>query len=258
MDSPALPPPARWLGHEPTLFAFDFDGTLVELAPEPEAVRREPEVFAALATLAERPPVGAHVLVCSGRSLADLSANLPVSLDLIGSHGLQWRRFGVEQDWVTQDWWGWRHRYFAELQAAVDRWGGRLEDKRVSLTVHYRGVPSFWSEPEGLHWLRALAGESVGLMPGTLTWNLVGFGQAPGMPAPARMTKGESVIAFAWQIRARRLVYFGDEATDETVFMRKEVPVAGVHIGEGETAALYRLPDVRSVQRWLQDLARCA
>ena len=68
------------------LLFFDYDGTLVEIAPRPELARPTPEVLELLSRLAAQEDL--KVMVVSGRPLRDLQELLPVpGLDFLGSHG---------------------------------------------------------------------------------------------------------------------------------------------------------------------------
>ena len=57
------------------LVAADFDGTLAPIVPQPWMARADPAAVRALRALAELPRT--HVAIISGRSLADLAAQLP-------------------------------------------------------------------------------------------------------------------------------------------------------------------------------------
>jgi trehalose 6-phosphate phosphatase len=59
------------------LLFFDYDGTLVEIAPRPELARPTPELFKLLRRLASQEDM--RVLVVSGRPLRELQELLSVS-----------------------------------------------------------------------------------------------------------------------------------------------------------------------------------
>jgi len=70
------------------LLAFDYDGTLAPIVPNPEAATLPETVRADLWTLARSPRV--HVGVVSGRDLADLRAQVAVSEAIYaGCYGLE-------------------------------------------------------------------------------------------------------------------------------------------------------------------------
>ena len=72
-------------------FLFDIDGTLLDLAPTPDAVVVPKELRSALQRLFELTD-GALAFV-SGRSLADIDAcfSSPLKLPAIGGHGAEFR-----------------------------------------------------------------------------------------------------------------------------------------------------------------------
>lgn len=87
MTGAALPDadgPALALGD--ALF-LDFDGTLAEIGPDPDAIRLDPATAEVLATLSAR--LGGAVALLSGRGLADLARRTPAGLWRAGGHGLQ-------------------------------------------------------------------------------------------------------------------------------------------------------------------------
>ena len=66
---------------------LDFDGTLVELAETPDAIR-VPERLAPLLNRLHR-ILGGRLAIVSGRAIADLERHLPLSgVAYSGSHGL--------------------------------------------------------------------------------------------------------------------------------------------------------------------------
>ncbi len=254
LPSPPSPEELTRFECPPTLFVFDFDGTLVDIAPTPDLVHFDPRVPHWLSQLYDAGPNGSRVMLCSGRSLRDLERYAPDGMDLIGSHGLEWRRGFAHEPWVAPEWWDWRKQMEPELRALIAEEGGSLEDKGVSLTVHFRSARHFWDTPEAEIVLRRLAGSTVNVLPGKLVWNLVARGQAPGMVEPEIMSKGESLVRYARAVGYSRVVYFGDEPTDETVFERDELEILGVKVGGGETAARFRVENVSEVHAWLSKL----
>src|SRR3954470_16971972 len=86
---PDLAPPPPCLLEGAALF-LDFDGTLVELAETPDAIRVPPALGALFDRL--RSKLGGRLAIVSGRALADLERHLPRS-DVVcaGSHGLELR-----------------------------------------------------------------------------------------------------------------------------------------------------------------------
>src|ERR1700709_1011922 len=76
------------------LVALDFDGTLAPEVDDPEQARAIPEARAAVLALLALP--NTRVALVSGRSLASLEqvADVPDSVLLVGSHGVEFRLDG--------------------------------------------------------------------------------------------------------------------------------------------------------------------
>lgn len=265
-----LPSPREWLaraGFQPAeasvsstpqrgsprfLIATDFDGTLVEIASTPEGVRFPETTRKSLKALARRLPT----LICTGRSLVDLSArlgNIP-GLDLIANHGAELREWdsGAERfvDRAVEHaaWDAWRRDRLPTLVQAVNQQGGALEDKGHSVTLHFRTAGrEYWSSPTGRRKLEQALAPGVMLLGGLMAWNLV----------PEGVSKGAALGRFCQERGIRHLIYFGDEETDETVFRLTlpSVQIDGVKVGQGETAARYRVAQVEDVRRWLDQLS---
>lgn len=128
-------------------FFVDFDGTLVEIASEPDAVVTPPGLAELLADLADR--TGGAVAVLSGRSLATIDRLLaPTVLSGCGQHGLELRLPGGVSI----------RREVAEMEPIRRRlaalsvdWpaGVLVEDKGLSIAVHYRAAPQAAERVEG-------------------------------------------------------------------------------------------------------------
>ena len=69
---------------------LDFDGTLVEIAPRPDAVRVDPDLVPALERLRER--LGGALAIVTGRPVAVIDDFLtPARFDVAGLHGVERR-----------------------------------------------------------------------------------------------------------------------------------------------------------------------
>jgi trehalose 6-phosphate phosphatase len=251
----ALPSPGEWLPQlvseagslEALQLAFDFDGTLAEIAPTPESVSVPDILKESLARAARRYPVA----ICSGRSVAGIESVLGriAGLDLIGNHGaerMSWQRGEARHELsMPETWRAWREAKLPEVIARTDEVGGRVEDKLGSIALHYReSGAGFWQSPEGRSFLEARITPGVQLLEGKMAWNLM----------PEGVNKGEALSRYCRERGKRVLVYFGDEPTDETVFALPSAPdlrVHGVRVGQGATRARYRAASVLEVREWL-------
>jgi trehalose 6-phosphate phosphatase len=246
--APCRPPR---LAPDAALF-IDVDGTLLEIAPQPELVRVPQRLPALLQRLA-RQRGGALALV-SGRPIADLDRLLwPWHGAAAGLHGAERRRpdgsFGVAGDNPAD------RRAAASLARlrprllalAADAPGLRLEDKGRALALHYRAAPERAGEVRAAA-ERAVreAGDCLRLIAGKMVIEL----------QPRHIGKDRAVAAFLAEppFFGRIPVFLGDDTTDEDGFA--EVNRRGgvsIRIGEpgSPTAAVYALPSVAAALDWL-------
>jgi len=181
------------------LLAFDFDGTLAPIVSNPTVARMRPITRRRLASVARRYPC----VVISGRSRTDLQkrvGGLPI-FHLSGNHGLEpWGQTPAYEKQVR--------RWVERLRRTLRYPGVTIEDKKYSLTVHYRNarrqreaLGAIEEALQGLRGARSLGGKhAISVVP-------------RGAP-----TKGAALE------RARRLlacdtaIYIGDDQTDEDAF----------------------------------------
>lgn len=226
--------------HDAAVF-FDFDGTLVDLAPRPDAIHVPDGLPAQLVQL-DRALAGALAVV-SGRTLADVDHYLaPAKLCVAGEHGAS--RRGADGHAV--------HLHVGGLEAATallqatcaGHPGLLLEVKGGALALHYRQAPELEDLcREAME--RALGTtEGMGLLGGKMVIEL----------KPRRASKGQAVADYLAEppFRRRRPWFFGDDVTDESAFelVQARGGVA-VKVGAGDSIAAHRLPDPEAVRRWL-------
>jgi trehalose 6-phosphate phosphatase len=225
---------------------IDVDGTLLEIAPTPLAVRVEPELTALLRSLLLAS--GGALALVSGRTIAELDALfLPLTLPAAGLHGFERRSASgsyacrrlpaapaLEQ------------ARGALLELATQHPGLLVEDKRFSLALHYRRAPELESVV-----VRAMTDIAVSVRP---EFELQ-MGKMVAELRPAGSTKGAAVSQFMAEqpFHGRLPIYIGDDLTDESAFEWVN-GVSGLSIAVnvgGATAARERLPNVSAVRAWL-------
>lgn len=224
---------------------LDFDGTLVDIAPRPDAVTVEPGLVGNLERLRQR--LGGALAIVSGRPIAQIDGLLaPALLDAAGLHGVERRRDGEQSGGRPED--------HPDLRARVERLHAEaaplthvlIEDKGASVAVHWR-----LASPADAERAEALVKEAAGALGCDYRLQL---GKAVGEIVPARATKAVAIRSFMAEApyAGRRAVFFGDDKTDEIAFASvMEDGGVAIRVGDGATAAARRLPDPASVRALL-------
>lgn len=237
---PAPPSP------ETGAYFLDVDGTLVGIAATPDAVTVEPVLRELLARLNET--CGGALALISGRAINVLDRLFaPLRLAAAGQHGAE--RRDAEGKLHSH---AIHARGLAEVRAAAAAFAGRhpgvvLEDKGLSLAVHFRQAPA--AEPA----LRALLERTVAECAGQV---VLQPGKMVLEAKPAGRDKGTAIAEFMREppFRGRVPVFVGDDVTDEFGFtVVNRLGGLTVKVGEGASRARLRLADVREVREWLAE-----
>lgn len=240
---PALPYPVP----ERCAFFFDLDGTLVEIAHQPAAVQVGSGLPALIADLYAA-TAGAVALI-SGRSIADIDSLLRMpQLSMAGQHGAERRDAHGHHHLYTVD-----DRSLAALRAQIEAWGTVnpglvIEDKGLTLALHYRGAPQL---EDGL---AALSQTAIDETSGAFQ---VQRGKMVFEIKPSGRDKGRAIEEFLDEppFVGRMPVFVGDDVTDEYGFIAVNARGGvSIKVGDGATAASLRLPNVEAVHRWLRDV----
>jgi trehalose 6-phosphate phosphatase len=187
---------------------FDVDGTLVDIAPRPDLVVVPPDLIESLRRLDER-TAGAVAFV-SGRKIANIDALFkPLTLPAIGVHGAEVRvgRGSIERRAEPLP--VLLRRKAAE---AADALGILVEDKEISVTMHFRQAPEKEPQVEALaaRLLDEFSGEALDIERNKMIVEVIRRGINKGAGIAALMARAP----FA----GRAPVFVGDDATDEKGF----------------------------------------
>ena len=222
----------------PALF-LDFDGTLVEIAPRPDAVRVPPDLPPLLARLAAR--LEGALAVVSGRPLRDLDHFLPVPIAKAGDHGAALRPApdaAVETPDLPAAPIAWRGRAVALVEQHP---GALLEDKEHGFVVHYRQAPAAGEPARAL--LDALVAErpaEFAVLQARMAWEVRPRGASKATAVASLMARPP----FA----GRTPVFVGDDVTDEE----------GMAVARAQGGLGWRLQDVfgdpAGLRAWLARL----
>lgn len=218
------------------LLGLDFDGTMSEIVVDPPDAEPYPGVVDSLGSIAQYPTT--DVVVISGRPLSDLKDRLGnvSGLQLIGEHGNDVGGPGSKRDPDVE-----AAEAFVRRQAR-NVGGAFVESKAHSVAFHYRNAEAEPSE-RVIEQIQAYASQSsLSVLHGKKVIEL----------SVGTETKGSAVSKLAGH--DKRIVYIGDDVTDETVFDVLKVGDVGIKVGPGETNAEHRLPNVAAVAELLDQV----
>ncbi|HXT47652.1 MAG TPA: trehalose-phosphatase [Gemmatimonadaceae bacterium] len=249
---------AARLGGTPLVLMLDVDGTLAPIAPRPEDAAVPPRTRALLEQLVANPAV--RVVLVSGRSAPDANAIVGVrGVWTVGNHGFEILTPAGETETdadlndqsaaITQ-----AARELEPVVAAVH--GARLENKRWTLSVHYRlaardAVPALRAAVE-----RAALGLRLRVTDGK---------EVVEVRPAAHVDKGTAVVTMGERLHgfdpSASILFAGDDRTDEDAFrsLRARSPRAvTIRVDDNpeiKTAAEITLSDPAAVFEFLQWLA---
>jgi trehalose-phosphatase len=227
----------RWL------LLLDFDGTLVPVTDDPDAVCLDLQVRQVLHRLARHP--GSRVYIMSGRRLADLQQRVRIpGVRLLGLHG--WEKRGATLPLPQKQLLRQAKLWLAERLPA--RPGIALEDKGYALAVHYRGAkpPAVRLAGQIMCVARAHFRPALRLLKGRKIWELL---------PRAIVGKGRATQGILKGLPRDTLpIFIGDDTSDESAFAVLRHGLA-VHVGgDTKTKAHFRLRDPGEVREFLERL----
>lgn len=251
------------LSQRPLVLLLDVDGTLSPIAPTPEAATVPEATRSALRRLVQAP--GVHVALVSGRAARD--ARHLVAVDgvwAIGNHGFELIAPDGQESSdasLTQ----YRERIASAVRMIEDLLQGHpgtlLEDKRWTLSIHYRQAGAAVGEALRPELERIAAAAGLRLTAGKMVFEL---------RPPVKVDKGTASRMLVDRLlgaAAGAVVYAGDDRTDEDAFAalradgRSAVTIRiGRETSEAPiaTAAEFVLADVEAMRAFLQYLAEDA
>ncbi|MGB0576686.1 MAG: trehalose-phosphatase [Alphaproteobacteria bacterium] len=242
-----LPTPPQDIPLSTALF-LDVDGTLLEIAERPEAVKLAPSLTKVLTTLNDHYR-GALAFI-SGRTINNIDEIFsPLRLPVAGQHGLERRNaFG---DRKTSDIGNALHGLHEPLRAFANKNRGILiEDKGAALALHFRLAPELHEKAQNLVQRLTSDNEALHYYAGKMVFEI----------KPRDVDKGNAIAAFMNEqpFLNKTPIFLGDDVTDEDGF-RFVNQKGGMSIlvgDEKETEARYRLSDVNSVHQWLRAITK--
>ncbi|HLT84123.1 MAG TPA: trehalose-phosphatase [Phototrophicaceae bacterium] len=227
------------------LVALDFDGVLAPLVDDPDDSRVVPAAAEALARLDALP--GVHLALISGREATALVslAEVPAGTRVVGSHGAQRGHVGISPQQTRElvaeplelsaEQAELRAEVLREATALAERYEGAwVETKPASVVVHTRlAAPDDAAELTDA----VLAGPAA--RPGLR----VQHGKDVVEMAVVHTTKGDAVVELRADVGPQGVLFAGDDVTDEDAFAVLGPDDVGIKVGDGHTAAQYRVAD---------------
>ncbi|MGC3981752.1 MAG: trehalose-phosphatase [Steroidobacteraceae bacterium] len=240
---------ASFITQQDIALFLDVDGTLIEIANSPDAVK-VPASLRNTLELAAAHEAGAMALI-SGRKLGELDRLFaPSVFPAAGQHGFERRDAMGNITRPTVDTSGLQMARNV-LASLVNRHPGLLlEDKGSGLALHYRNVPNLQASLQELmsELLIPLA-PMFELKPGKYVLELT----------PAGFSKRTAIQAFMQEtpFAGRTPVFVGDDVTDEDGFAAVNA-LGGYSIRVGSeaaphSAARYQFSSVSAVIAWLRE-----
>uniref|UniRef100_UPI0005BBAF0A trehalose-phosphatase n=2 Tax=Cellulosimicrobium TaxID=157920 RepID=UPI0005BBAF0A len=244
------------------LVALDFDGTLSPLVDDPLAARMAPSARAAVDRLAAA-LVGTttRLALVSGRNLADLAerSEPPVGTYLVGSHGAETGHVTEDGlDAVPLDLTPEQADHLAALrtgmaEAVAGREGAWVQEKPSAAVLHTRLASA--ADTQAAEHLADAVAARLGLH--------AMHGKDVVEVAVVETSKGEAVDRLRDVVgqdagcpdARTRVLYAGDDTTDETAFAVLGPGDLGVKVGDGDTLAAQRVPDADGLAAVLDLLA---
>ena len=236
----------RALTSRPTLYAFDFDGTLARSSEDRDTVELSQSIYEGLSELAHRIPCA----IVSGRSLSDLASRVNgVVPHLIGNHGLESPLTApatlIRAEHICK---GWMQRFETDFIQSLKMYEAEVENKRYTLTLHYRGT----DDPARVRTALVLLLDQLAPTPRLI------FGKASvNVLPPGETGKGPASLALMRHLQQTGLFFIGDDETDEDVFELSEGLVMGVRVGPHEKSRagyfIHHQGEIKDILRFLID-----
>ncbi|RZV10848.1 trehalose 6-phosphate phosphatase [Natrinema hispanicum] len=232
------------------LVCLDFDGTLAPIVKDPDDATPTERNQEAVTTLADTP--GVTTAVVSGRALSDVRERIDGPSIYAGNHGLELARgedvtvHSIARKHATRI-----ERLCAVLEVALASVPNcRVENKRLTGTVHFRAVPSA-AVPTARRITHdvvdSVGGDALEISPGK---------QILEIGPELAWGKGDAVeVVVADEPSETAVIYVGDDVTDESAFRTVEPDGLGIRVGGDEpshaSARVESPADVADFLSWL-------
>ncbi|MEJ8838735.1 trehalose-phosphatase [Ramlibacter sp. AN1133] len=221
---------------------LDFDGTMVDIAPQPSAVHVPQPLITVLRDL--HGYLQGAIAVISGRPIEQIDSFLqPLQLPVAGVHGAE--RRGTDGQVHLLHTQPLDHVEEAACLLAAQNPGLLVENKRGSLALHYRQRPDL--EELCVRAMQQAVEESPGIA--------LLRGKMVVEAKPGGASKGRAILDFLEEppFAGRMPVFIGDDVTDEVGFSAvQDRGGLGIKVGEGATCAWRRVSDPQALRQEME------
>ena len=226
---------------------LDYDGTLVPFNKKPELALPDKSLFKLMDKIISAK--NTDLVIISGRDTNFLDKCFgDLDITMVAEHGIFMRK--INESWVSK--YTKKRKWIDNLrplfQSFSDRTPGTfVEEKQTSLVWHYRG-----SDPElAADRLVEFKTELQSLISDEL--DLMDMNKAIEVKS-ATFNKGIAVNEIIRNKKYDFILCFGDDVTDEDMFINLPKSAFTVKVGKSNTKAKYFLEDHNSVRYLLNDL----
>lgn len=220
------------------LIGLDYDGTLAPIDSNPARAHMRQRTRRLLGCVAQYYPC----VVISGRSRADLSRRLDLEhlWQVIGNHGLEPSVHSAEAAHRVRDWVDLLRRRLKSYSGLV------VEDKRYSVTLHYRDVR------DKAHVRAAIASAVIGLP----DVRVLGGKESVNLLLRHGANKGVALQNARAHLARDVAIYIGDDETDEDAFRSGPCDqLLAIRVGRGRgSCAHHHLESQADIDELLQAL----
>ena len=226
-----------------TLLAFDFDGTLAPIVPQPDDACASTSIGMAMTKLTEI----ANVAIITGRAINDVKNRLNFEPHyIVGNHGAEGMPGQSDVPHDPTDINSWEQQIQAAWHTLPQ--GISMENKQHSLSIHYRMTANREHAKQALEVLLDQLQPSPRIIGGKCVFNLLRANAAD---------KFDALSALQRAAGASHALFAGDDETDEAVFRKSKPDWLTIRVGRKEdSAAQYYLNSQSEMAVLLQRLDR--
>lgn len=230
------------------LVILDYDGTLMDFQPDPQAVVPDDELMELLRRLSRQEQT--KLIVNSGRDRDTLNEWLgPLGIDMAAEHGVWMRRQG---EWALNP--GLADDWKAEIRDVLENMvqrtpGSFIEEKDYSIAWHYRRIDKDFGEKRVREFRDVLLYLTANLDLQVLEGNKVVEIKNAGV------NKGKATLNWVNEEDWDFIMALGDDHTDEDTFKALPDGAYTIKVGLSNSVARYNVLSVKEVRQLLHRFA---